>query len=194
MYNTTRRAFRGAADSTHRVHIRSHTRVFAVKCLRSHSQSCRPCVWDVGGYSCGVARCQTCHDFVLVVCLLEPIVQVHFASFQMQLGEDPVAAGSPRNAFPADVQRQQNTPNCLEFALFAEDPQDVSVIPCSTGDQYSPAHGRIKNTNLVQVDTTGPLAKDTPTRCRFQSRGYITDRQWNSSLQTVDHDSNDRIR
>jgi hypothetical protein len=65
--NTTRSAFRGAAGSTHRVHIRSH-------------------VWGVGGYSCGVARCQTCHDFVLVVCLLEPIIQVHFASFQMQLG------------------------------------------------------------------------------------------------------------
>jgi len=48
----------------------------------------------LGGYSCGVARCQTCHDFVLVVCLLEPIVQVHFASFQMQLGKDPVEAGS----------------------------------------------------------------------------------------------------
>jgi hypothetical protein len=66
----------------------------------------------------------------------------------MQLGEDPVAAGSPRNAFPADVQRQQDTANGLEFKLFAEDPQDISVIPSSKGHQYCPAHGRIKNANL----------------------------------------------
>jgi hypothetical protein len=79
--------------------------------------------------------------------------------------------------------------------LFAKDPQDVSVIPSSKGHQYFPAHGRIKNANLVQVDTTGMFArsKATQTRWGFHGRGRMTVGLWYSSLQAVDHGGNDRI-
>ena len=55
----------------------------------------------------------------------------------------------------------------LFAALFAKDPQDVSVIPSSKGNQYFPTHGQIKNANLVQVDTTGMFARSTAAQSRW---------------------------
>jgi hypothetical protein len=144
----------------------------------------------------GLARCQTCHNFVLVVSLLEPVVQVRVVCLQMQLGEYPVAAGSKSDAFPGGIQRQQDTSNGLEFALFAKDPQDFCEIPSLKGCQFFPAHGGIKNANLVQVNTTGMFtrSKATQTRWGFHGGGSKTGGLWYSSLQAVNHGGNDRIR
>ena len=75
-------------------------------------------------------------------------------------------------------------------------PQDVCVIPSLKGSQYFPAHGGIKNANLFQVDTTGMFArsKATQTRWGFHGGGSKTVGLWYSSLQTVNHGGNDRIR
>jgi hypothetical protein len=97
---------------------------------------------------------------------------------------------------PGDIQRQQDTPNSLEFALFAKDPQDVSVIPGLKGHQYFPAHGRIKNANLVPVDTTGMFARGNAAQSRwgFHGDGSCTVGLWYSSLHAVYQGSNHRIR
>jgi hypothetical protein len=76
----------------------------------------------------------------------------------------------------------------------AKDPQDVSVIPSSKGHEYFPAHGRIKNANLIQVDATGMFSRSTAAQSRwgFHGHGSCTVGLGYSSLHAVDQGSNDK--